>query len=138
VAEGNRDELLHVLRTRRTFDQRWELFNFVAYQALLLISIFASFGSAILAAANIAPPIVIALLTAIPGVAIVLDRSFLFADRWRWHNALSTHFGVLEHMLVFEGKTVEHVSQAMGEYLSLMETKYPSHAKVGGMPAKTE
>ena len=138
MTDDNKDELLQVLRRRSAFDRRWEALNFAAYQVLLLLSIFASFGSAILAAANIASPLLISMLTAIPGVAIVLDRSFLFADRWRWHNAVSTRFSALESMLRFEGKTVEYVSQAMGEYLSVMETKYPSHAKLHGMIAKTE
>jgi hypothetical protein len=138
MTEENQDEILHVIRRRRASNRRWELINFIAYQLLLLISIFASFGSAILAAANVMPSIVIALLTAIPGVAIVLDRSFLFADRWRWHNAVSTQYSALENMLVFEGKSIEHVSKAMGEYQLLMETKYPSHAKVGEISVREE
>lgn len=133
-----REDLLSRLRARHAFDKRWETVNFVAYQALLLIAIFSSFGAAIVAAASLASPIVVSLLTAVPGVAIVIDRSFLFADRWRWHNSVSTQFVAFEQKLVFEGATVEEISRVQGEYLLLMETRYPSHAKAGPVATGVE
>ncbi|KKR02845.1 MAG: hypothetical protein UT30_C0047G0005 [Candidatus Uhrbacteria bacterium GW2011_GWF2_39_13] len=77
-------KLLDQIRIRRKFDEKWALVNFIASQVFVGISIFASFGSAIVATANITSPLVVGILAAIPGTAIVIDRGFLFAARWRW------------------------------------------------------
>ncbi len=126
MTEEKRTELLDRLRKRRAFDDKWATTNFVLSQVFIGTSILASFGSAIVAAANIASPIVVAVLAAIPGTAIVIDRSFLFGARWRWHCAVSTRYTALEQELLFEGGTVEQVSETMSEFLSDMEERYPT------------
>lgn len=73
--DETRQELLARLRKRRAFDEKWATTNFVASQVFTGVSIFASFGSVIVAAASIASPIVVALLAAIPGTVIVIDQS---------------------------------------------------------------
>jgi hypothetical protein len=134
MTEETREQLLLRLRTRRAFDEKWATTNFVVSQVFTATAIFASFGVALVAAANIVTsPIALAILTAIPGTVIVIDRSFLFAARWRWHCTVATRFIALEQMLLFEGGTVEKVSQAMTTFLSDMEERYPT-GKAEGLP----
>lgn len=135
MTEETKEQLLHRLQTRRAFDEKWATTNFVLSQVFTATAIFASFGAAIVAAANITSPIVLAFLTAIPGTVIVVDRSFLFAARWRWHCTVATRFTALEQALVFEGGTVQEVSKAMTAFLLGMEERYPT-GKAEGLPMK--
>jgi hypothetical protein len=99
------NDLLKRLRRRRTFDMCWETFNFALYEILLALSIIASFSAAIIIALGLGSKTFVVALTAIPGAAIVLDRTFQFSRRWRWHNAMSTRFLSLEQRLLFEGSS---------------------------------
>lgn len=95
---------------------------------LLLASVFASFGAALAAATRAFSAIPLAFLAAIPGVAIIIDRTFLLADRWRWHQTLDTQRQALERRLRFEGAGVEKISRAMTDALK-MEAKYPARSQ---------
>ena len=132
MADNAQDDLLNRLRTRRAFDDRWQLWNFVFYQLFLGLSIVASFVSAIVAASNLASPIVVAVLAAIPGTVIVIDRGFMFCRRWRWHNTVSTELEALERQMLIEGVSVKEVSQAMSNLMIDMEKLYPARGEIDG------
>lgn len=122
-------ELKQRLVSRLKFDRRCEMVNFLGLHVLITISVLASFGTAIVAALNVASPTVLAILASIPGTAIIIDKSFRLADRWRWHNSVANRFAALEQSLTIEGKSVEEVSKAMTDFLCKMEAKYPAHSR---------
>jgi len=126
MSEEIKGELLGRLRRRIAFDHRAAVCNFILGQIFVGTSILASFGAAIVAAANFASPIQVALLASIPGTVIIINQSFRFTDRWRWHCVVETRFMALEHKLVFENGNVEEVSRGMFDFLEEMEKKYPT------------
>ncbi len=65
----------------------------------------------------------------------MIDRSFRFQDRWRWHCIVSTKFAQLEQKLTIEDGSIDEVSKEMSDYLYEMEKKYPSHSQVMGNEA---
>ena len=136
MTEETREQLIQRLHARRAIDEKWASRNFILSQVFTATSIFASFGAAIVAAANIASPLVLAFLTAIPGSVILIDRSFMLAARWRWHCTVATRLSALEQTLVFEGGNVKEISEAMMSFLSDMEEKYPT-GKAEGLPMKS-
>jgi hypothetical protein len=101
----------------------------------LLGRALASFGTCVVAASNIASPLVLGILAAIPGSVIMIDRSFRFQDRWRWHCIVATKYAALEQRLTIEDASVEEISKEMLDYLYDMEKKYPSHSR--GMDDET-
>jgi hypothetical protein len=130
MSDDRQNDLLSRLRARRAFDDRWQFWNFVGYQIFLGLSIIASFGSAIVAASSLASPVVVAILAAIPGTVIVLDRGFMLSRRWRWHNTMSTKLLVLEQRLLLENTSIEEVSSAMSALLIEMESAYPARSEI--------
>ncbi len=131
--DDSQKELLNRLRARRALDDRWQLWNFIFYQIVLGISIIASFISAIVAASNLVSPIIVAILAALPGTVIVIDRGFMFSSRWRWHNTMSTKLLALEQRLLFDAETsAKEISEEMTDLLIKMETAYPVGGSVEG------
>jgi hypothetical protein len=127
MSDDKKAELKRRLILRRKFDDKWASINFVFAQVFVGTSILASFGTAIVAASNIASPLVLSILASIPGTAIIIDRSFRFADRWRWHCIVAIKYAALEQRLTIEDASVEEISRAMSDYLFEMEKKYPAH-----------
>ncbi|MFA6287462.1 MAG: hypothetical protein WC661_08760 [Opitutaceae bacterium] len=126
--DDRKSELQQRLRNRIAFDKKWDLINSITSQILIGISILASFGAAIVAAANLASSLVVAFLASVPGTVITVDRSFRFAARWRWHCTLVARVSALEQKLTFQNGSVEDISRELSEYLEEMEKKYPSGA----------
>jgi hypothetical protein len=120
-----KDDLLRLIQKRRKFDQFWAVTNFIFSIVVATATVLASFLSAIIAAADIAPPITVAILAAIPGTVIVIEGNFLFTKRWRWHNAMENRYRAFENQLLFEGADIAIVSKELSIFLASMEEKYP-------------
>ena len=77
-----RNELLNEIRKRN----KYEGWDFKLAHFFLWLSIFASFSSAIIIAAGDMdiPKIVVAIIAGIPGLVVVIDKSFDFARRTAW------------------------------------------------------
>jgi hypothetical protein len=77
-----KEELLNEIRKRK----KYEDWDFKLAHFFLWLSIFASFSSAIIIAAgdiNI-PKILVAIIAGVPGLVVVIDKSFDFARRTAW------------------------------------------------------
>lgn len=77
-----REELLNEIRKRK----KYEGWDFKLAHFFLWLSIFASFSSAIIIAAGDIdiPKIIVAIIAGIPGLVVVIDKSFDFARRTAW------------------------------------------------------
>jgi hypothetical protein len=119
-----RESLLNEINSRKALNLRWGDQNFVTSQVQGWITILASFGSAIAAAAK-ANSVAVAIIAAIPGTVILIDRNFGFARRAQWHWESYYKLLELEHELKYNGAQVSDISK---RYISLrteMSQKFP-------------
>lgn len=75
-AEQKRTELIDKITTRIGYDEKWARSDFFCAQIFVWLTILASFFAAILTAAQAASALFLALLAAIPGTMIVIEKSF--------------------------------------------------------------
>ncbi len=127
----SRDQLASKISRRLVQDDRWARLDFSLAQLFLWLAILASFVSAALAAADTIPKLWLALLAAIPGTVIVVDKSFSFAKRARWHWEMSSRLERLLLKLQFEGKSVAEVAAEYGDLRVEMEDKFPGMSAEG-------
>ena len=118
-------ELAHKISTRLTKEAIWARRNFYIAQLFVWLAIISSFGTAIASATNKVPSIIIALLAAIPGTIILIDKNFSFARRAQWHYVMRAKLEQLENSLRFESATPEATSKAYSSITIEMEQTYP-------------
>jgi hypothetical protein len=135
MSEETKEDLLRRIDLRRVFDRKWATINQFTSHFFAATAIIASLVGAILAAADKTNPIVLACLTALPGAVIIVDRTFLFSARWRWHETVAKRMEAMEHVLRFQSGSVKDISIAMTTFLAEMENKYPA-GKGAGLPIK--
>jgi hypothetical protein len=124
--DPKRDRLVNVISKRRTQENHWAKVDFLLAHLFVWLAILGSFLTAILAAADVFNKFVLALFAAIPGTAIVVERSFSFAGRASWHWEMVAKLDQFVNELQFEDAKVEAVSKSLGEFRLEMETKYPA------------
>jgi hypothetical protein len=124
-SESARQELLVQIASRRAFDQKWGDRCYLFSLFFIGLAICASFGSAVVAAVSNVPPVALALLAAIPGTVILIERGFSLAPRARWHWASVARLRELENALSFEGVSVEEASKRFSTLRITMDAKYP-------------
>lgn len=133
--EQKRNALIAQMSTRMAYDDKWAGRDFTLAQTFLWLAILASFFTAILAAADAVPKLLLGFLAAIPGAAILVDKNFSFARRARWHWEMVAKLEQLINRLQFEGAQTEAVSKQLGEFRVEMEGKFPD-MKTDGFPEK--
>lgn len=131
--EQKRAALVEKIETRKSYDDKWAGRDFTLAQAFLWLAILSSFCTAILAAADAVPKLLLGFLAAIPGMAILVDRNFSFARRARWHWEMVAKLDQLINKLQFEGAKVEDVAKQLGVLRIEMEEKFPD-MKPEGLP----
>lgn len=134
-----REALLQKMLTRQMRDQTWEKWDFIIAQCLLWLAILSSFISAIVVAGDQASKMVSALLAAIPATVIVIDKSFSFARRSRWHSLMYLRLDELVNDLQFRSRPVEEVAAKLSKLRLEMEQSFPAMSTEGlsETPAKT-
>jgi hypothetical protein len=125
-ADGDklRESLLKEMTQLKNRDERWGGRNFIIAQIQGWITIVASFGSAIAAAAK-APSIAVAIIAAVPGTVILIDRNFGFMRRAQWHWLEAAKLLQLEHALNYQGAKVDEISKRYTSLRADMEEKFP-------------
>lgn len=83
--------------------------------ATLFIAALASFLAGILSATETSTPFVRAAIAGLPAFMLVVYASFRFHDRSNWHARQKARIGTLYNALVYEGRSVEEISQAMSK-----------------------
>jgi len=89
----------------------------------------------IIAATSLLPGSVVAIVTAIPGTALLLNAKTLFDKKANWHRRKKQRYEALLMALRFESKPMAEVSQTIGVFDAEMEREYPSF---GAFPKKPE
>lgn len=123
--ERMRSELIKKIATRIDHDERWARLDFLCAQIFVWLTILASFFTAILAAAEAVPPLLLAFLAAIPGTVIVIEKSFAFSRRARWHWAMVAALEEYKSKLEFQNADVAEVAKLFGEFRKVMEDSFP-------------
>jgi hypothetical protein len=119
-----REQLLNEIVTRMKRDRFFGRVTFNAAQLQGWLTVVASFGSAIAAAAG-ARGLVVAVAAAIPGTVILIDRNFGFARRAQWHWSSQGKLRELEHALKFQGAKVADISKKYTALRIEMDEKFP-------------
>lgn len=123
--EHKRAALVAKIETRMSHDDKWASRDFTLAQTFLWLAILSSFFTAILAAADAVPDLILGFLAAIPGTAILVDKNFSFAQRARWHWEMVARLDQLMNQLQFQGASVEDVANQLGMLRVEMEERFP-------------
>ena len=124
--------LLAKLSSRKNFHARWALRDFLVAQVFVWLAIGGSFVASILSTIKESiHPAVLATVAAIPAAVILIDRSFSFAKRAKWHYMFEAELERLANAVEFEGKDVAAVAHSFGELRVQMERSFPSLAVDG-------
>jgi|GEM_PF-3477738 len=126
--------LLERIRAELAANHRGEAWACAGAHLCLWLSILASFGAAIVATMESAPRLLVAILAAIPGTAIVFERTSMLTARWRWHCAAQTRLQAFERQLLYEGANARQVSEELSDYWVRMQEKYPAGKAEGLSP----
>ncbi|MBI4189613.1 MAG: hypothetical protein HY525_03640 [Betaproteobacteria bacterium] len=129
--EEKRAALSAKIAARIQEDEKWGRLDFMWAQVFTWLAILASFFSAILAAAEAMPKLALAFLAAVPGTVIVIEKSFSFARRARWHWEMMAGLDQLLNALSYEGATIQEISKKLGEFRRDMETRFPGFSVEG-------
>lgn len=123
-----RRELAKKFSERMRKAGRWARTDFMLAQVFTWLAILASFLSAILTAGETLKDnkLLLALLTAIPGTVIVIEKSFGFAKRARWHWEFEAALDKLHTQLTFGKKPIEQAAQEYGDLRVSMEVTFPA------------
>lgn len=125
-----RKALLQKIRARQARDAIWGRWDFIIAQCFLWIAIVASLGTALVIAfaqQPISKPIT-AIFAAIPGTVIVIDRTFSFAHRARWHRELYLRLDELANDLEFRDFPVRDVAERLSALRIKMQETFPGMA----------
>lgn len=123
--EEKRSELVKKIAARIDHDERWAKLDFLCAQIFVWLTILASFFTAILAAAEAVSPLLLAFLAAIPGTVIVIEKSFAFSRRARWHWTMVATLEEYKNKLEFQSADVGEVSKLLSEFRKAMEESFP-------------
>jgi hypothetical protein len=123
--EEKRSELVKKITARIGHDEKWARLDFLCAQLFVWLTILASFFTAILAAAEAVSPLLLAFLAAIPGTVIVIEKSFAFSKRARWHWAMVATLEEYKNKLEFQSADVGEVSELFSEFRKAMEESFP-------------
>ena len=129
--DNERTALLQKILTRQARDEKWDRWDFILAQGFLWPAILSSFVSAIVVAAGEMPKMFAALLAAIPATVIVVDRSFSFARRSKWHSLMYLRLDELVNDLQFRGRPTDEVAAKLSKLRLEMEASFPAMSTEG-------
>jgi hypothetical protein len=117
--------LLEELRARMAFDLRCSRREYRRAGVFALCATIGSFAASLTAITGAVPPWIVALVAAIPGTAILLDRSLAPFERARWHVAVETRLQALARALTYEDADPMQISREYSRIMIEMEDRYP-------------
>jgi len=122
----SKEEFLNVLSGQLVKEHQWESNNFFCYHIAMWLSIVISFCSTILAAFNLVSSAALSILSAATAVVLLLDKKFMFPQRWRWHNERRIHLEKIRNQINFEGLSIKEASASFNDLIISMERNYPT------------
>lgn len=116
--------LMKEILADRKYHEKWARRHFRFSQLAVGVAIIGSFISAAAFAAKMNVELA-GIIAAIPGTAIVFDRSFSFRQRAAWHQRFKAYLLTLEYKIKYEGASVASVSEELREFIIQMELGFP-------------
>lgn len=104
---------------------RWQGKDFNKAQAMLWIGITASLAAGVIAAFG-APKFITAVVSLIPGVILVVDRTFKHSVRSAWHAEYAIRLRALARAIRDQGAKPDQLSQQLTELEDEMQKKFPT------------
>jgi hypothetical protein len=96
----------------------------------------ASAAATLLAATGLAPLPALAVLTAIPGIALLVNSVFGFEAKTRWYWGKVSYYGALRNRLRYEGYLVNEASKDRREFDGRMQEQYPTFGALPSQPQR--
>jgi len=97
------------------------------------VAVGASVAATLSAATNLVPQPVLAVLTAIPATALLVNGVFVFEAKTRWYWGKVAHYGALLNRLKYEGCPTDEASRDRRDFDAEMQKQYP---KFGVLPTQ--
>lgn len=117
-------DFIKALDIQAAHEEKWAKVDFCTTQILGWTTIISSLATAILSAQGVSG-ISIACLAAIPGTILVIDRSFNFSRRARWHWEKLAAIRSFKYSLLYEAAELPVISKKYREYCIKMESAFP-------------
>jgi len=99
--------------------------NDAAAMACFLMALLGSFAATLCAALSDLPRFAIALLTAVPGTALLANSVFAFDRKCRWHRRRKARYDSVLVRMRFENGDVAVLSKELREFEEKAEKEYP-------------
>ena len=117
--------LMRELEDRGQYTKTWAKLNFAIAHVLFMLAIVASFGTTLIATTT-ASRVAVALLAAIPGLVILIDRAFSFGRRADWFYQYDNEIAALIRQLRDQDGDPAKVSQQLTATAKEMERLFPA------------
>lgn len=117
--------LLKEIEQKLEKHRKWSSRDFSTFQILLWFSILASSISAILAAVDANKWLTMA-LAAIPALAITIENTFHFSERYKYHDQWITELEEMRRKVNVEEVPSKKVSTELSIFQKGMESKFPA------------
>ncbi|SRR6266496_1383835 len=89
------------------------------------LAIAASFAATIMAASSSTPGSAVAIVTAIPGAALLLSNVFAFYQKANWHRRKKMRYDALALQIEYESKPIADAAKELRMFEEEMEKQYP-------------
>lgn len=105
---------------------KYESLDFILAQSLFWISILASFISAILIANKNEElnPLIMAIIAGIPGLVVVIQKTFNFTERTTWDTNFRIELQALKDKIIFEKMPIKVAADKFRELNRKFETEF--------------
>ena len=104
--------------------------------ACLAVALLTSLATTLLVATDYLPKLVLAILTAVPGTALLANSVFRFDTKARWWWAKYHHLRGFRYQLLYEGRQPKDVSLELRTLLLDLEKTYPGFGSLDLRPER--
>jgi hypothetical protein len=123
------EDLTKDIERLRRHAQSWARGAYLCYG----VAVAASAATTLLAATNLGPQPLLAVLTSIPAIALLVNSVFSFEAKTRWCWGKVAHYGALLNQLKFEGCPVDEASKDRRIFDKEMQEQFP---RFGVLPSQ--
>ena len=131
--EKDREDLLSYLQQRAASFRAHARKNDTAATFLYLVAIVGSLAATLCAAFGDLPRWAVALITAVPGTALLASSVFAFDKKCRWHRKRKLKYDAFAMRIKYEGTSAAVISKELREFEEKLDSDYPRFGTPGGM-----
>src|ERR1051326_1825702 len=104
--------------------------NYYSAYLVIIVGIVANIFATFFVATDNIPKRYIALLTAAPGILLLLNRTLKFEDKARWYWKHMQYLDGLSRAIEYEGQQADAISQKLTETDKQMDAEWPGFGKI--------